>query len=223
MTSVFLATVMTGGFIARFAHQITDVSMGSRRVVFWAFTILFFFLVQSLPLFLEGARQISLEKGYLSATIYGSLCVVYAAGLVIRHRAKVPAVFGGSYPWYFLGLAILSVVSILNDLFHFGRTLHGPDLPFSPLFFLLVNLLVVFVCGRALLRPWPREAPTSGPDFGFTDRERELVPLLLEGLSNDEIGARLFISSHTVKNHITAIYRKAGVSNRLELLRKSSS
>ncbi len=220
MTAVFLATVMTGGFLARFSHEITEVPIGQRRAAFWVFTILFFFLVQSLPLFLDGPQKITLENGYLTATLYGALCQIYATVLIVRYRHRVPPLFAGTYVWFFLGLAVLGVLSVSNDVFHFGRFLHGPDLPFSPLFFLLVNGSIVFLCGRELLR-----APAGTPgtfDAGYTEREREIVPLLLDGLSNDQIAERLFISAHTVKNHVTAIYRKAGVSNRLELLKKTS-
>lgn len=55
---------------------------------------------------------------------------------------------------------------------------------------------------------------------GISDREQELIPLLLEGRSNKEISELLFISTNTVKTHIRNIYRKLGVSNRLQLLSK---
>lgn len=220
LVAVFLATVMTGGFVARFAHEITQIEVGRRRAMFWVFTLVFFVLVQSLPVVLEVPGALSLEDGYLSSTVYGTLCTAYAAALVVRHRTRVPRFFGGGFPWSFLGLTVLSVVSVLNDLLHFGRWLDGPDLPFSPLFFLLVNGLVVALCARALVTPTPEPRLSPLADFGYTDREREVVPLLVEGLSNEQIGARLFISAHTVKNHITAIYRKAGVRNRRELVKK---
>lgn len=59
--------------------------------------------------------------------------------------------------------------------------------------------------------------------FGISDRERELIPLLIRGKSNKEISDILFISTNTVKTHIRNIYRKAGVSNRLQLLSKIRS
>ncbi len=51
----------------------------------------------------------------------------------------------------------------------------------------------------------------------FTPRERELTRLLLQGASNREIAQKLGISERTVKAHLSHIYAKMGVSNRLEL------
>ncbi|MDQ3495603.1 MAG: LuxR C-terminal-related transcriptional regulator [Pseudomonadota bacterium] len=45
-------------------------------------------------------------------------------------------------------------------------------------------------------------------------RERELLPLLCEGLSNAEIGWNLGISEKTVRNHLTRLYQKLGVHSR---------
>jgi PAS domain S-box-containing protein len=56
-------------------------------------------------------------------------------------------------------------------------------------------------------------------DLGLSNREREVCVLLMQGLSNQEIAERLFISSGTVKNHIYNIYDKTDVKNRVELSR----
>lgn len=53
--------------------------------------------------------------------------------------------------------------------------------------------------------------------FGFTDREIEIIRLLLEGKSNVDIGKRLFISRHTVRNHVHHIFEKADVKSRGQL------
>jgi DNA-binding CsgD family transcriptional regulator len=55
----------------------------------------------------------------------------------------------------------------------------------------------------------------------LTQRERDIVELSLAGLEVREIGTRLFISPNTVKFHLKAVYRKLGVSSRLELMRRS--
>lgn len=54
------------------------------------------------------------------------------------------------------------------------------------------------------------------PGHDLTDREREVLALLVAGLSNPEIGRRLTIELSTVKTHVSNILAKLQVSNRLE-------
>ncbi|WP_379132005.1 LuxR C-terminal-related transcriptional regulator [Paenibacillus sp. sgz500958] len=56
--------------------------------------------------------------------------------------------------------------------------------------------------------------------FHLTPREEEILQLVLQGLNNLEISEKLFISSHTVKNHITKIYEKLEVSGRAQAIAK---
>ena len=52
---------------------------------------------------------------------------------------------------------------------------------------------------------------------GLTDRERQITQLLLRGLPTTEIAETLFISRHTLGDHVKAIFAKLGVSSRPEL------
>ncbi|TSI02647.1 LuxR C-terminal-related transcriptional regulator [Lysinibacillus sp. BW-2-10] len=54
----------------------------------------------------------------------------------------------------------------------------------------------------------------------ITKREQEILDLILEGLNNQEVASYLNISSHTVKNHITNIYRKLNVTDRVQAMVK---
>jgi LuxR family maltose regulon positive regulatory protein len=54
----------------------------------------------------------------------------------------------------------------------------------------------------------------------LSEREIEVIKLLEEGLSNQEIAARLFISLNTVKAHLKSIYGKLGVNNRVQAIAK---
>lgn len=54
------------------------------------------------------------------------------------------------------------------------------------------------------------------PGHDLTDREREVLALLIHGLSNAEIGQALEISSSTAKNHVSSILSKLNVSSRTE-------
>ncbi|MBF4567735.1 AAA family ATPase [Plantibacter sp. VKM Ac-2880] len=59
-------------------------------------------------------------------------------------------------------------------------------------------------------------ARTSGGSVELTARERQVLQLVAEGLSNPQIGERLFISAKTASVHVSAILRKLGVSTRTE-------
>jgi ATP/maltotriose-dependent transcriptional regulator MalT len=48
--------------------------------------------------------------------------------------------------------------------------------------------------------------------------ERKVVELVVEGLTNAEIGQRMFVTAGTVKSHLNHIYDKLGVTNRRQLV-----
>ncbi|MCX7821603.1 MAG: ATP-binding cassette domain-containing protein [Brevinematales bacterium] len=54
-------------------------------------------------------------------------------------------------------------------------------------------------------------------NLGITEREKEIIDLLLKGYDNKKICEELFISLNTVKTHIYSIYQKTNVKNRMEL------
>src|SRR5215475_11060526 len=67
-----------------------------------------------------------------------------------------------------------------------------------------------------------KDLTTSHPQatrkqFGLTPRELEIIGVILGGYSNNDIATRFSISEKTVKHHLTNIFDKLGVSNRLEL------
>jgi NarL family two-component system response regulator LiaR len=61
-------------------------------------------------------------------------------------------------------------------------------------------------------------ATTRPPSVGhdLTEREREVLELMVEGLNNREIAERLIISNSTVKNHVSNIFSKLGTSSRTQ-------
>ena len=51
---------------------------------------------------------------------------------------------------------------------------------------------------------------------GLTPREREILDLIAEGLSNKEIGARLFLAEKTVKNYVSSLLAKLHMQRRTQ-------
>ena len=79
--------------------------------------------------------------------------------------------------------------------------------------------------GRSTLAPEATEIliqatrqRAAQPDYGLTEREQEVLALLVEGLSNAEISERLVITVATVKFHVRGILSKLGVSSRAEAI-----
>jgi DNA-binding NarL/FixJ family response regulator len=65
----------------------------------------------------------------------------------------------------------------------------------------------------ALRRPPGSPDEASGP-ASLTGREREIMNLISQGLTNQQIAERFVLSEKTVKNHVNRIYSKLGASNR---------
>jgi DNA-binding NarL/FixJ family response regulator len=73
------------------------------------------------------------------------------------------------------------------------------------------------VAGQLIQRvrePAEGEPPLSGAEL--TPRELEVLQLLARGLDNPEIASTLFLSQHTVKNHVSSILVKLQVENRIQ-------
>ena len=65
----------------------------------------------------------------------------------------------------------------------------------------------------------PSSRPPARPELDtLSPRETEVVKLLMEGHRVSTIARSLFISPHTVRNHLQAAYRKSGVKSQVELI-----
>ena len=64
----------------------------------------------------------------------------------------------------------------------------------------------------------PPVNPEAAKIASLTDREREVIMLICEGLPNKATSMRLSISEATVRHHLSSIFDKLGVSSRLELV-----
>lgn len=124
--------------------------------------------------------------------------------------------------WTYLGGFILFQLSVLG----FIPVYRLPTPDYMVAFFQLgyhfpvLVILSRFLSHQAVARPPLSKHPNLEKhlsELGISLREAEITGLILRGFSNKEIGDKLFISLETVKKHISNIYRKLGIKNRLEL------
>ncbi len=75
--------------------------------------------------------------------------------------------------------------------------------------------------GAALLAPDAAPARLGGPGGELSDRELEVLRMMALGLTNAEIGQRLYVSVRTIETHRSHIHQKLNVRNRAELVRRA--
>jgi DNA-binding NarL/FixJ family response regulator len=111
-------------------------------------------------------------------------------------RASIDSALGAGATAYVVKSALtIDIASVLHQASS-GAVFHSPS--------------------RASARPGSDEV--GGPP-GLTDRERSILSAVASGLTTAAISQDLWISEHTIKFHLTNIYRKLGVSNRAGAVR----
>jgi NarL family two-component system response regulator LiaR len=87
----------------------------------------------------------------------------------------------------------------------------------------LANAIRAAAAGKPTLAPEAAQvliqatrAPVQKPGFDLTDREREVLALMIEGLNNKQIADQLVVSISTAKFHVSSILSKLGVASRTE-------
>jgi two-component system response regulator DevR len=71
--------------------------------------------------------------------------------------------------------------------------------------------LIAAVLGRV-----GEKSPTDSKLAALTEREREVLDLVAEGLTNKQIGERMFLSDKTVKNYVSSLLGKLGMERRTQ-------
>jgi DNA-binding CsgD family transcriptional regulator len=155
-----------------------------------------------------------------TGTVLAAVGVLLSAALKAKNPGEKRAL--GAVAWTYLGGFLLFQLSV-------GGTIPLDRLPGHDFWLALIQIGYHFPVLAALEGYARRRAAAgsavlfpSGPSGdleggGLTPREAEIVGLVMRGFSNKEIEAELFISLETVKKHLSTIYRKLGVRNRLQL------
>jgi len=199
------------------------------RVAFWAGLALFVAGYGLKFVLARGGLRAALDAAYYA--VYDNVIVLEAILLIMLWvksrkipdpgRAGMARSFAAVYlSRYLLPLVVLLIGPLVSPL---PRAL---KMPVAMALFMYCSLLPILWI-RFYLLPSARRARAGingaaavddvAVRFGISQREREILTLLLRGKSHREIEEELFISYHTVKNHIYNLYQKLGVKNRFQL------
>ena len=131
--------------------------------------------------------------------------------------------------WAWLLPASIQMINFFTFIFEAAfRNTHFES-SYADLLLSLAGIMFFILCWRIIQNKNDISAPPASelsPSIGdilnehnLSEREKEIAFLLLrEGLSNEEMGERLFISPLTIKSHVSQIYQKFGVKRRAAFL-----
>jgi DNA-binding CsgD family transcriptional regulator len=184
------------------------------------------------------AIQLLIETGDTSATHSVLLWKMPVYIAIFFGASIVPFVFSKRIPnrsgrWFagiISGLYILGFACLVT----FGDILHLPFysdrflfLAFLSLVYFFLNVPPLIYMSVSLKKHFNELSfPQKGENdsltefaskFKLTKREQEVTGFIVQGMSNEEIAEVLYISVQTVKNNVSAIYKKTGVKNRVQL------
>lgn len=138
---------------------------------------------------------------------------IYLSSLVFIRKKLNTDLFKS---WIGVRLSITLLISIPLILFDIYKVFIDLYL-FLPLIYISISIQIL-----VYLKKVYKIKKIRLNDSGLTGREKELVQLIIKGLSNTDISKKLNISISTVKNHVYNIYKKLNIKNRYELLNKIS-
>jgi len=222
-------TIFFAGFVIGLVGKRAPLTLQRIYGVFWG--LLFIgFVAAEISYFNSGNRSLTLilnpvfNFGILFGLIY-ALLFSYAGTRQIessREKLLVRAIL----VYYLFSLFLFftwntSHVPLNIKVSVLTRSLLGIVYNIPPL--LVLNL----VFHRFLKSPIKATAKAENLDRWLEDnrvssREREIIRLVLMGKSNRSIEKELFISRRTVESHLYNIYRKLGIKNRMQLMRKAT-
>lgn len=195
--------IMASHFILLFSIQnilITVIGGSRRRLLFLAIVLIcssLFLYDQFYP------RHDRVIHPYYSPVDYVFYLSLTAAVIAYAVKSKRKLFF----------MALIPIPFLMMDQLEMAF----PVIHLEPIAGILIGVMVILE-RRFGSSTMTQTNESSLDKLGLSERERAVVDCLLEGLDNQSIAERLFISVATVKTHLYRIYKKTGVSSRLELV-----
>lgn len=157
----------------------------------------------------------------------GYCSIKYVKSIKNKSVGMLPKFYLTVYNVAFIFLCTVATVSIVDSRTDIDYIVN--DKAIYAIFWLVFNTLnAVFVwnsCRTLDSKNQTKEDIVEGlldkavSNYGLSTREREIAQLLYEGKNNNEIADILFLSTNTIKVHASNLYKKLGVSNRVQAIK----
>lgn len=247
--SYYVPVVMEGAFALDFAYAFFSVLVmglvtlivaslcrygielfpikGYIRKITWRSVVAFVFLIFAVNMIffifyfgndIVGAMGAAINLYYPLS----SLGVFIIACILIFQYASIEEAYEKKRAKIFMIAFLPQIVYSLLDVWLLGNYY----LQVTHLSYTVFSVLTFYQMSTHVFINYEVEASQEGAalllsqELGLTERESEVARLLVEGELNRQLASRLHISENTVKTHIKNIYRKLGVSNRLQLIHR---
>lgn len=174
----------------------------------------------------------ALHTGFFVSNIFIATGILYNFLLIHSKRERINIGTLGVIDIIGKILYIIMPASIILNVIDYNIRFRYP-LPLSPAAIFSINLVMIYFAKKIFFNESDKSEIIDSDDkeddkgkiykeyldqYNITERELEIIDLIVGGYSNQRIGEALFISPNTVKNHIYNIYKKTGIKNRYELI-----
>jgi len=155
---------------------------------------------------------------FLGISVFSSMLLIRFTkpGIQIKHREKNERAMAIVVMTVLPALIFVEFISTKIPALSFLET----EIPITILMFfiiLAVDKIIDDLSRLSLLSHENAPEVIKFNNYKLTQREQEVAELLVKGYTYAKIGERLFISMPTVKSHVSNIYKKVGVKNKMEL------
>jgi len=225
-------TNLTGGWIILcifpfFSHTVIGLDISAfKKKLFILFSIVITVSILSLLYCLDRNRKLAenIETFILDPALI--LNIMYFIFLSISEYNSIgDKTLKSGLRIFFITTTIylpLHIVGEYNHLLNETSILTFIETISFPLYFLAINMFSMIFAIKYYNQPAFVENNRLSLHFvekyNITERETDIIHHLIEGLNNTEISRKLFVSIKTVENHLSNIYQKTSVKNRVQLV-----
>ncbi len=218
-------------FLLLITHNITGTVLSRRKVLAFRILSVLIFAAVFVPelLHVSSIIKANISGGFIFLSL--NIVLLYNLFLIIFKMDSIQKQLRPLVLSCVILIAASTIYSLLTNIFS-GLPAFIYKVPVSPIVYFFMNASGIvyikkylFTAGNENPSLKDEESSIRPYDYGklavlynITERELEIVRLVVDGLNNKDIGEKLFISPNTVKNHIYNIYRKIGIKNRFELM-----